>query len=241
MINITCFLWRRIYQGMQLPTAIDNYKVDHVINLHNMVKRNVTIPYTFTCITDVPESIPDYINTVKLWDKCKFLGGCYNRLFIFDSIMKQVLGKRFICIDLDCVILGNIDHILTRPEPFVINKYHADLAYSPTHQFYNGGLILQTAGIHKELWEDFDYENSPKELEVRRANKELCGSDQAWISHKLGEGQPVFDEDDGVYDFRRLPDKDNPNTDSVRIVFFPGKRDPSVLVNRYEWIKDNWK
>lgn len=240
MINITCFLWRRIYQGLQLPTIIDDYKSDHVINLYNMVKRNVTIPYTFTCVTDVPENIPDYINTIKLWDKCRYLGGCYNRLFIFSKTMKQILGDRFICIDLDSVIVNNIDNILTRPEPFVINRYSNNLPNTASQQYYNGGLILQTAGIHHHLWEDFDYENSPQELEPRKQRGEIVGSDQAWIAHKLGYGQPTFTEEDGVYDYRELPDKDK-LPDNARIIFFPGKRDPSVLINKHSWVKEHWR
>lgn len=240
MINIVCLLWKRIYQGMQLPAVIDNYANTHVIKLYNSVKRNTTVPYTFTCVTDTPEIIPPYIHTIKLWDKCKYLGGCYNRLFIFDSVMQQILGKRFICIDLDCVITNNIDSILTRPEDFVINSYTTVSPNAATHQYYNGGLILQTAGVHKQLWEDFDYENSPKELEIRKNKKEIIGSDQAWIAHKLGKGQPVFTSKDGVYDFRELENK-NILPDNAKIIFFPGKHDPSILVNEYDWVKEHWQ
>jgi len=244
MISVVCFKWQRNQSGFQLPCVCD-YGYNHVNILYNMVKRNLTIPFRFICVTDNWQGLDENIEVVELWDKCRELGGCYNRLFVFDPIMKHYLGDKFVCIDLDCVITGNLDRLFTLQDDFIINDYPIEKYKHATHQYYNGGLFMMTAGSRAKVWNRFN--ENPQEIisQINARNEgkekpELVGSDQAVITHILGKGEKVFNEEMGIYDFMLLPDKNQP-PENAKIILFAGQRDPSQLRNRYKWIKDLWQ
>lgn len=240
MLSIVVFKWNRIRSGMQLPSSIDQYGAEHVNILYHSIKRNTTVPFRFICVTDDYEGLHPDIEQRWLWDFCRELGGCYNRLYIFSEKVEKILGPRFITIDLDCVITGNIDHILRRSGDFIINKYDIQANRHASHQYYNGGIIMMDAGARRQVWDEFDPQTTPQLIQPRKDKIELVGSDQAWIAHVLGPGEQTFDQKDGVYDFRKLDDKQKLPEDAA-IVMFAGKRDPLTEYQRYKWIRDHWK
>lgn len=233
--TIACFKWK-YHRGLKtcLPTAISEYTGMHVNILHNMLWRNIKMPFRFVCITDDSTGIDPRIETIPLWDKYIALGGCYNRLFVFSKDMLSVLGSRFACIDLDCVIVDDVTHIFNNQEDFIINSYKPhNTKLACKSQMYNGGLMIMNAGCRSKVWESFNPKESP---ELIQKSKDTVGTDQAWIRHVLGPDEKTFTEKDGVYEARffsnRIPD-------NARIIFFAGQRDPSLL--NYSWIKDNWR
>jgi len=239
MISVVCFKWNRSKEGMQLPSSIDQYGPEHVNVLYHSVQRNTTVPHRFICVTDDPKGLHPDIEVVPLWDYCQYLGGCYNRLYIFSSEVADLFGPRFITIDLDCVIVGNIDHILNRTEDFVINEYDIEGNRHATHQYYNGGIIMMNTGAREEIWHDFDPTKTPESIQSRKDRIELIGSDQAWIAHRLGDGEITFTKNDGVYDYRKLLNKRVLPEDSC-IVMFPGRRDPLTEYRKVPWIQKYW-
>jgi len=234
VINIVTFKWKKPSTGYKLKNPVE-YSAEHVNSLYKAVARNTTLPFKFTCVTDDASGIDKEINIIHLWDKYKSLGGCYNRLYIFSEEIKDILGERFICIDLDCVIVDNIDPILQRNEEFVINKF---VSKGGHNQIYNGGLILITAGSRKSVWTEFDPDKSLTILDKHRNEQNLVGSDQAWIQVILGNNETLFTELDGVYDYNFLPDRRLPT--NAKMIFFPGKVDPSQEKNKNEWVAKHW-
>lgn len=239
MISVVCFKWNRVKEGMQLPSTVDQYGPEHVNILYHSVKRNTTVHHRFICVTDNAEGLHPDIEVVPLWDYCKYLGGCYNRLYIFSTDIENLFGPRFIAIDIDCVIVGNIDHILNRNDDFIINEYDIKKNQHATHQYYNGSLIMMNAGTRDEIWNDFDPSVTPELLQSRKDRVELVGSDQAWISHCLGAGEKTFKNADGVYDYRKLSNKKELPRNAA-IVTFAGKRDPLTEYRKIEWIRQHW-
>jgi len=233
-ISIVTFKWKKPSSGYKLKSPVE-YSAEHVNVLYRSIKRNTTVPFKFICVTDDTSGLDGEIQAVELWDKYKSLGGCYNRLYIFSEQIKSILGERFICIDLDCVIVSNIDTILTRKEDFIINKF---ISKGGHNQIYNGGLILMTAGSRQKVWNDFDPNKSLTLLDKLRNEKNLVGSDQAWIQVSLGESEPMFTEEDGVYDYSFLTDRKLPA--NAKMIFFPGKVDPSQEKNKIDWIAKHW-
>ena len=237
MLKVVCFKWE-FQGGYKLPSSINNqYTAEHVNRLERMVAENLSLPYEFICITDNPEGVN--CRTIPLWDKCRELGGCYNRLYVFSEDMRELIGERFVCIDLDCVITGSLDKLFSRQEDFIINNYRA--YRKGREQHYNGGLFMMTAGARKEVWERW-LEGGVEELEAVRREKMLVGTDQAWISHVLGRGECMFDEDDGVYGFRHLPGSKRELPTNACLVFFAGAIDPSTekgvgWIDKYYWEK----
>lgn len=236
MLKVVCFKWQ-FQGGYKLPSSINNqYTAEHVNRLERMVEENLTLPYEFICITDNPAGVN--CRTIPLWDKCRELGGCYNRLYVFSEDMQHLIGERFVCIDLDCVITGSLDGMFSRTEDFIINTYKG--FRKNREQYYNGGLFLMTAGARKQVWERWE-QGGLEELEAVRRPKQLVGTDQAWISHVLGRGECLFDEDDGVYNYRHISNKRELPLDA-RIVFFAGALDPSMergigWINQYYFFR----
>lgn len=238
MITIACFKWRKSEKKL-LPMDIKadfHYGSRHVNILYASLKRNMRIPFRFACITDDPEGINPDIEIIPLWDKCQYLGGCYNRLYIFSSDMKTILGERFACIDLDCVVTGDVTEIFSRKEEFVINGYVPFRGMSGAMtQKYNGGLVIMNAGCRSQVWNSFDPEKTPKLLSSLRGK--YVGTDQAWIRYVLGDKEAVITEEDGVYEARKFNTK-TPLPKAAKLIMFAGQRDPSR--SNFTWVKNHW-
>lgn len=239
MIKVVCFKWNNI-GGYELPSigGIGKYTALHVNAMHESLKRQLTIPFEFICITDDPTGVN--CKTLPLWDKCREFGGCYNRLYVFSKDMKDIIGERFVCIDLDCVITGNLDALLSREDDFLINVFYG----RQNNQYYNGGFFMITAGARDYVWTEFE-KDIPGNVELmtkKREERELIGTDQAWISYTLGRGESIVDYTDGIYAFSKLSTKKGkrelPN-DAI-MVLFAGTGDPSTLYYKLSWIRKHW-
>lgn len=223
-LTFVCFFWERSQSGFKLPSVCD-YTKDHVYKLKRAIERYYPHPHRFLCITN---DFIEGVDCLPLWDKCRFLGGCYNRLFVFDKSMRDFIGERFVCIDLDCVIVGDLSPLFNSDIDFKIHKYSGD----KKEQLYNGSLFMMNAGARQQVWDTFHPEGSP---ELIAANKEIIGTDQAWVRLALGRNEETWGNDDGVYEERKIGE-DLP--ENAKIVFFSGKRDPSQ--SKKQWVLENW-
>lgn len=208
--------------------------------LRRMVARHYPDPHRFICCTDDASGFDPEVEVVPIWQDHADLPhptspshpSCYRRLKAFAPEARAWFGKRFVSIDLDCVIMGDLRPLWNRGEPFV------GLAGTQPPTTFNGSMFLLTAGARSKVWTDFNPRFSPGL--ARKAGH--YGSDQAWISYALGEGEARWTPKDGVYSYRlhvapvggRLPA-------DATIVFFNGKSDPwSDGPKRLEWVQKNY-
>jgi hypothetical protein len=232
-ITIVCFKWSRP-PSCTLPRVCD-YNARHVGCLYRGLKRHMSRPFRFVCVSDNHSGMMPEIIKVPLWDKCLDMGKCYNRMYVFTKAAARKIGAdRFVCMDLDCVVLQDLWPLFDRPEDFVMNSYNPLANFAAPDQFYNGSMFMMEAGAREHVWESFHREHTPR---IIAANPDLCiGSDQAWIRLVLGKREARWTRKDGVLEYRdaakRLPD-------DARLVFFSGRRDPS-LINK-SWVVENWK
>jgi hypothetical protein len=145
--------------------------------------------------------------------------------------MKEIIGPRFACVDLDCVITGNVDRIFSRTDPFIINRYGP---CRKNNQKYNGSFFMMDAGVHDQVWSTFDVVSSPAIIHDLYLKNQVVGSDQAWVSYLI-ESPSTVGTKDGIYDARIIK---NVLPKDASIVFFPGPRDPTQ--NAYTWVKDHY-
>lgn len=219
MLRVVSWLW----------TPYHNYRtkftVEHVNTLRNMVERHYHDEHEFVCITDQPKGLDDRIRVIPIWDTfAKVLspwGGshpaCYRRLRAFSSEMADIIGPRFVSVDLDVVIVGDVTPLWNRKEDFVI--WASPLRNTP----YNGSMWLMNAGAREEVYTKFHPEISPQL--ARKAG--MVGSDQAWMVYQLGPDEATWTAEDGVLAWRtdlrrrryRLPG-------NARMVFFQGFVNP---------------
>ena len=232
---IMTWLWRQ-------PGSRCEYNAEHVNTWAAMVSRNLTIPHRLACVTDMPEGIEidtiplpqefDRINSAA-WDSKHGLPQCYRRLVMFSPDAERIFGaRRFVSMDLDCVVSGNIDHLFQRDDGFVM--FRGTAAKRP----YNGSMLMMTAGSRPQVYQRMV--DNPGAV-VRDAQSRYLGSDQAVISHILGPDEAVWDKDDGVYfwspRFKR-DHKGRPPT-NMCLLFFPGNPKPWDALE-YPYIRRHW-
>lgn len=235
-MKVVCWKWkpRREYRS--------KYDHTHVNTLFNMVRRHFHRAHEFVCITDDPIGLDTRIRVVDLWDTHADLpsphGGlnpaCYRRLKMYSPEARDLIGERFVSLDLDCVIVDDVTPVWDRPEEFMI--WGETLRTTP----YNGSMQMMTAGARRQVWEDFDPVKSP-ELALKAG---YHGSDQAWISYKLGPHEARWTKKDGVFSWRM---ECKPNGGKLpkgaRIVFFEGHVDPwsPTALSMSPWIKEHYR
>lgn len=210
MITVITWLWKTT--GWRT-----GYGAQHVNALEKMVKENLKIPHVFKCFTDMPEGIN--CETIPLWDNPPTnthpaKPNCYRRLRAFSEEMRPVLGDRFLSLDLDCVITGDITSIVSRKEDFII----LEGSVSP----YNGSMWMMNTGCRKKVFDDFHPVHSPHIAGQQKnaQGRNFYGSDQAWISYKI-PGEKTWGKEDGVYQYvYDIKDKRFPS--NTKIVFFAG-------------------
>jgi len=237
MIRIVTFKWDK-------PGYRSKFEGWHVNVLKDMVKRNTTVPHEFICVTDNPAGIDPDVKVLPLWENPAPEYGsatrpnCFVRLRAFSPKIADLLGEKFIWMDLDTVICGNIDHILNDPADFKIWK--VDNERSPC----NGSLVLHKAGTRAEIWNKFSPSHVHPILGFRKS-KNLIGSDQAWIAQHLRPDDQFFGQKDGVFSFRcHIKDVNGAEPpDGAKIIFFHGDYDPWLpeVRKKYKWIQKHYR
>lgn len=223
MLTIVGWLWRD-------PNCRTQYTVDHVNTWARMIHRNLTLEHRFLVFTDDTNDVFDPpIEKAPLWKEWHLLDNpqwqgdrpqCYVRLQAFSrapEVMK-LLGPRYVSIDLDCVVMGNLDKILGRKEPFLIWK-RPIIDKRKKKDVYNGSLWMMDTGCRPEVWEEFNGAVSTSSIPQE---KEFLMTDQGWLLYKLGPKQPGWTEKDGVFMWSWLQRKGIPPPENCKIIFFNG-------------------
>lgn len=224
MLSVVTFKWAA--EGYR-----SKFTAEHVNTMRRMVARHYPHPHRFICVTDDPAGLDRDIEAVPLWgDHARVPNptwpagpSCYRRLRVFDT---HSLGERFVCIDLDAVIVGDLTPLWHRPEQCVTWLVGRQLC---------GAMFLQTARSRPFVWTLFDPVDSPRET-TRLGYR---GSDQAWMTACLQHCSGKWTQADGLYEYHQLyrppqqrtvrqqPARARTNLPAdARIVFFCGKPDP---------------
>ncbi len=234
MLNIVTMKWapRPGYRSAFGPETVNA--------MRRMVDRWYPDPHQFWCITDDSRGIEGGINILPLWNDYADLpsphGGknpsCYRRLKLFAPEMEQTIGRRFVAIDLDCIITGDLRPLWNRTEDIVL--------YGDTHPrtYYNGSMTLMTAGSRSKVWETFDPKTSPR----KALDAGQYGSDQGFISYCLGPHEAKFTKSDGVWSYRNhIRNKGERLPDGARVVVCHGEHDPwSPRLQRLDWVREHY-
>lgn len=213
-ITIMTWLWSQ-------PNGRASYTADYVNIWADMMRRNLTMPHRLACVTDTPEGIASHVeiiepprdfenDSVPSWGPEK--PQCLRRLALFAPDAGERFGHRFVSMDLDCVVAGNLDSLFLRPEDAVFYESPGPVS---NPRAYNGSMLMLTAGARPQVYTQWCPE------QAKDASKRLIGSDQAWFSHVLGRGEAVWNESDGIDWWQNGYNRGNP-----RLMFFPGSPKP---------------
>jgi hypothetical protein len=167
---------------------------------------------------------------------------CYVRLKAFSRISREVLGPRFVSIDLDCVVTGNLDDILGRTEDFLICK-RARVAKSEYAEPYQASMWMMDAGARAHVWESFRGPASLERLAGRKHEKIYKKTDQGWMIYQLGKREAVWTMDDGVYHWPWLRENELSGylPKNARIIFFQGREKPWNMAEAPMWVRRHYR
>lgn len=229
-LTVLTWLWSQ-------PGGRASYTAHHVNIWADMVRRHLTIPHRLACVTDMPTGISadvdiidpprDFVDVrIPTWGEEK--PQCLRRLSMFRPDAAGIFGRRFVNMDMDCVIGGSLDPLFSRTEGIVLYRSPSGDIENPRP--YNGSMTLMTAGARPDVFERFSPAGAVE------AGKRYAGSDQAWVSHVLGHGEAVWDENDGVVWWGRRMHVAEP-----RLMFFPGYPKPWDIADQDEWIAKHYR
>lgn len=120
----------------------DKYGVEYVHRLHAMVKKHLTVPHIFRCLTDKPKEINSSIFSAKINDTT--LEGWWAKMLLFDL---SPWIYPIIFLDLDTIIVNNID-FLTSQKSFSMLR---DFFYP--EKYASGLMVVDSA--HSWVWHTF--------------------------------------------------------------------------------------
>ncbi len=258
MITVVCWKWTPENWAKHWDKR-KLFSSHHVNVLQAMLERNTTVEHRFIAVCDDWKGLSSTVEVVDInrhFRRFADMGGCYRRLRSFDLVCGLgVFGDRFISLDLDTVIVGNVDHLLGFQDDFRI--------WSDTHRRltpYCGSLWGMKAGARQRVWDQFT--EDPGKCVRRCKDRRYPGTDQAHISACLYPKEKVWGTEDGVYNFNTqvrktiscvhrcadgrldvIQKRDGSLPNGSRVVFFNGKFDPSQpqLQGAYDWIGDYWR
>lgn len=226
MLTVVSWLWDQ-------PHGRVRYKPEHVWVWASMVSRNLAMPHRLVCVTtetDLPPNVErigppgEFEDIQPKWGPRK--PNCFRRLVMFKGDAHRLFGRRFVSMDLDCIVGGPLDPLFDRSDDFVI--------YKGTHPSrpYNGSLFMLKAGARPQVYERFDQAGADASGDA------FHGSDQAWLAHCLGPNEAMWDASDGVFHFDQY--LRNARIEP-RILFFPGKRKPWDFAPIFPWMKRHYR
>ncbi len=237
---ITVVLW---YWG-------NKYTPDHVNKTASMVGRHLRLPHRVICLTDSPTNIdpsiecrdlppmPDYINSNRH----------LRRLWIFSNEAKE-LGDNLLQLDIDCIITGDITHLVAPKvtSPICIWKAGSlgslPFALNPT-------FLWLKAGVHSGLWDKI--RSNPERLFADAQKAHCVGSDQAICTYHFTNQDPhnrlnripwieTWDSSDGILGLTvDLQHGKKPLPPHTRIVSFHGRWDPAQCTS-WPWVVEHWR
>jgi hypothetical protein len=223
------------------PGYRSKFGPETVNTLCSMLERHHRGPIRLTCITDDDRGIDSRIRCLPLWDDWAHLPSphgvgypsCYRRLKLFSQEARELIGERFVVLDLDVVITADITPLFDGDWEF---KIWGDTAKGTP---YNGSLWQLQAGTRSKVWEQFDPERSPK----RSLALGYIGSDQGWIAAALGPNERKWSHRDGVYSYRNHIQRQGFLLPAnARLVIFHGAVDPwSEQAQRLSWVRKHYR
>jgi hypothetical protein len=223
-VTFIAWLWGKKYDGMD------------VAKLGAGIRRHYHRNYHFVVFSDRAVSLPDGIE-VRLISNPELMGqGCFCRLRMFDPDWQAANGfdDRIVSLDLDAVIVGMMEPLFDRSEPFLILQNVNAMNPNP----FNCSVMMLRAGAHPEVWSDFSMEKAAA------VPFHKFPDDQGWLWHKLpaAAGWDAGHQS-GIYGFQkpgwpRYTGQELPR--DARIVCFIGWRKPQ-LFGKLPWMKVHWR
>lgn len=225
----------------------NKYGADYVNNLHRMVKRNLTLEYTFVCFTEDAKGIDNDIKIMPL-PALPVQGWWYKPMF-FDPDLG--LKGTILFMDLDLIVFRNIDNLFTyEPDKFCIIRDFNRMSVR-NYKKMNSSVFRLNTGQCKHVYTDF--------IKDPKLNSRRFHGDQDWIFAKLVNSPSQYEywPDEWIQSYKwEMRGKPQMTRDTkgkrnfavagtpkilpqTSIAVFHGDPNPHNCID--EWCKQNWR
>jgi hypothetical protein len=172
MNNILCVKWGTLYGP------------EYVNILYAMVKRNLTRPFRFVCLTDDSKGISKRIETKPLRDR--ELRGWWSKIAFFQPPLFDIEGP-CLTFDLDMVIVDNIDCFFDyRPGGFCMKWDYTDKGKK---QYGHSSCVMRfNANEHAHIYEKLDLNRMDHVIHHTHKTgikRHKYWGDQIWITKQM--------------------------------------------------------
>lgn len=127
------------------------YGPEYVNNLYNMTQRHLTVPHNFVCFTENPKNIDTRIG-IKPLPK-DGLSGWWWKPYIFKQGHFQD-GDVNLFFDLDMVIIGNIDKLVTYQSGEFLGLEDVGRVFKKIPQRLGSAVLRWPANSYTDIWDD---------------------------------------------------------------------------------------
>lgn len=165
------------------------YTADYVVRLERMVRRSLSRPFRFVCLTDQPALVPTSIETIAITTPSQAIPangrGFWTKLQIFHP--DRAWRGRMLFLDLDTLIVAPLDPIVDFPAPLALTEDALVLerAHLDRDRFnrllvrkFNSSVIVWDGGRYTELFTRWGF-----------ADAERLSTDQDWIAEQAPDAQ----------------------------------------------------
>jgi hypothetical protein len=217
-----CWLWR----GRGFDREVVRYHRGHVEVLRNMLRRHGG--HDLVCVTDDLDNVPDGVTGVILPRDVAALAAYYPKLWAFSPEFHSIIGERFVSIDLDVIIAGDLAPVVAGDDDFLV---WSKAAGEP----YNTSLFALKPGCRTQVWANFSGRAAvTASLTIRRWT-----GDQSWVAHVLGPREKTFGEETGVIQYRPHHRAQKPA--GLRAAFACGPYDPITEQTLSPWVAQEYQ
>jgi hypothetical protein len=226
------------------------YSPDYANRLYRAVRRHLTLPHSFHCLTDDGRGLDEGIETRAL--PADDPGTCWNKLHLFDRDV-AVQGTTVLYLDLDVVITGCLDDLIHhRPDKDFLGQPDWNRPLFPQ---FNSSVMRFRAGAHEEILEEFLAQVSsgrlvrrdewdattrgPDKVTYRRGWRRF-GGDQEWITSTLRPKSSVRScafPPGWVVSYKRHARRGLPP--GAKVVVFHGSPKPHEVDQNY--VRQHWR
>lgn len=219
------------------------YSHDYVNRLYLMVRRNLTIDYSFICLTDDKTGLMPEIEVIDILEKSK-VKGWWHKIKVFDPHFLPSGSLLFF--DLDVIIYNNIDKLFSyKPGEFCIIR-DFNRAFKPEWKKYNSSVFRLESGSYPKIYNKF--------IDNPRIVMSNYRGDQDWIYVQAKDA--VFWPDSWIRSYKWEMRKSSKLKNMGKFSTFTDKQDPIILEDSCvavfhgdpkphqcndDWCKENWK
>lgn len=202
MILFVTFLWN--------GRSSVNFKAEYALGLKRMAEKHLTVPHRFVCVTSPEFATPLAhlgVETFPLWPAPttthRHALNCLVRLGLLGApggeLATRFACDRFVQVDLDTIISGNIDHLARDVlehdfKGFMTTDVGKMGIVNDRGELrgYQGALWGGRLGAHPHVWSAAN-----DQATVTAATKTYVGTDQAVLTYTLPHA-PTWSEADGI-------------------------------------------